>query len=93
MYSHVLNPEKWLTLEGMTEFQGRSNSAQRAQVVTKGKTASPEERVAESLERINVNKDQETGMKIVWGKTIRRPFDGADSLCRLEDKWEIIMER
>ena len=52
MYSHVLNTEKWLTLEGLLEFQGRSNSAQRAQVVTKGKTPSPEERVAESLREL-----------------------------------------
>lgn len=52
VYSGVLSPEKWLTLEGLLEFQGRSNSAPRARVVTKGKTPSPEERVAKSLKEL-----------------------------------------
>lgn len=51
-YSRMLNPEKWLRLEGLLEFQGRNNCVQRARVVTKGKTPSPEERVAESLREL-----------------------------------------
>lgn len=42
-----------------------------------------------------MNKDQETGTKIVffWEEQLVDHLTGADSLCRLENEWEIIMER
>lgn len=43
-----------------------------------------------------MNKDQETGTKIVlgWGEEqLVDHLTGADSLCRLAKEWEIIMER